>query len=452
MAQAAQVQAVRNNRIPPHDLDAEQSVLGAMLESREAIGNCLEILDASDFYKPAHTEIYETILELNARAEAVDAITVADELNRRDSLEQIGGRPYIMGLLQAYPTASAAAHYARIVEEHGILRRLIEAGNKVQEIGFSMPEDVDDAVNAAEELVYEVGDRRLKSEVAMVKPLLGDVMHKIELLYERGDSITGLASGFGDLDEMTTGFQPSNLIIVAARPAMGKSSLLGDFALSAALKQGQPVIIFSLEMGREEVVQRFLSSESRVDSQKLRRGSLNDQDWPRLSAALGRLAEAPIFIDDSASISLMEIRAKSRRIQARFGLGLVIVDYIQLMHGPRRSENRQQEVSEISRALKIMARELNVPVMCASQLNRAVEARGDKRPLLGDLRESGSIEQDADIVMLLYRDEVYNPDTEAKGEAEVIIAKHRNGPTGTVRLAFLNQYTKFASIAKAPGL
>lgn len=452
MAQRAPVHAVRTNRIPPHNLDAEQSVLGAMLESREAIGNCLDILDPDDFYKPAHTEIYATILELNARAEAVDAITVADELNRRDTLEPIGGRPYIMGLLQAYPTASAAAHYARIVEEHAILRRLIEAGNQVQEIGFAMPEDVDDAVNAAEELVYEVGDRRLKSEVAMVKPLLGEVMNKIELLYERGDSITGLASGFGDLDEMTTGFQPSNLIIVAARPAMGKSSLLGDFALAAALKQNQPVIIFSLEMGREEVVQRFLSSESRVDSQKLRRGSLNDQDWPRLSAALGRLAEAPIFIDDSASISLTEIRAKSRRIQARHGLGLVIVDYLQLMHGPRRSENRQQEVSEISRALKIMARELNVPVMCASQLNRAVEARGDKRPLLGDLRESGSIEQDADIVMLLYRDEIYNQDTEARGEAEIIIAKHRNGPTGTVRLAFLNQYTKFASIAKAPGL
>ncbi len=451
MAQRAPIRSLRSDRVPPHNLDAEQSVLGAMLESRDAISAAREILKPDDFYKPAHVEIYEAICALHDRSEAADAITVVDELGRRGTLEQIGGRPYIMGLLQAYPTASAAGHYARIVEEHAILRRLIDAGGRIAELGFSVPEDVDGAINEAEEVVYSVGDRRHRSELTPVKPLLARVMEKIERMYEQGSTITGLASGFPDLDEMTTGFQPSNLVIVAARPAMGKSSLLNDFALHAALKQGQPVVMFSLEMGREEVVERFLSSEGRVDSQKLRRGNLSDQDWARVSAALGRLAEAPIFIDDSASITLMEMRAKCRRIKAKYGLGLVIVDYLQLMQGPRRSENRQQEVSEISRSLKIMARELNVPVMCASQLNRGVEARHDKRPLLGDLRESGSIEQDADLVMLLYRDEVYNPDTEAKGEAEVIIAKHRNGPTGTVRLAFLNQYTKFASIARVPG-
>ncbi|MBA2312571.1 MAG: replicative DNA helicase [Actinobacteria bacterium] len=436
------------NRIPPHNIDAEQSVLGAMLESKEAIANVVEVIQPDDFYKPAHTETYEAILALYGRGEVPDAITCAEELTRRGSLESIGGKPYIYGLLEAYPTASSAGYYARIVEEHALLRRLIDAGNKVQEIGFSIPEDVAEGIDQAEELVYDVGNRRLRDDIQPIRKLLTENMEAIEALYERGESITGLASGFSDLDEMTTGFQPSNLIIIAARPSMGKSSLLGDFALHAALHRRAPVVFFSLEMSRGEVVQRFLSSDARVDSQRIRRGSLQEQDWTRLSAALGRLAEAPIFIDDSANITLMEIRAKCRRLKAKHGLGLIIIDYLQLMQSPRKSENRQQEVSEISRSLKVLARELEVPVICASQLNRAVEARADKRPLLGDLRESGSIEQDSDLVMFIYRDEVYNPDTESRGEAELILAKHRNGPTGKVRLAFMNQYTKFASIAK----
>ena len=451
MAQRAPLRELRPNRIPPQNLDAEQSVLGAMLESKEAIANVIEILRPEDFYKPAHGQIYEVILDLYGRGEPSDAITVAEELQRRDLLDAIGGKPYISGLLDAYPTAASARNYARIVDEHALLRRMIEAGNRVQELGFSLPEDVEAAVDEAEEVVYQVGDRRLREDIHPIRGLLTENMEMIEALYERGEHVTGIASGFPDLDEMTAGFQPSNLIIVAARPSMGKSSLLGDFALHSATRFGQPAVIFSLEMSRHEMVQRFLSSDARVDSQRIRRGALQEQDWTRLSASLGRLAEAPIFIDDSANITLMEMRAKCRRLKARHGLGLVIIDYLQLMQSPRKSENRQQEVSEISRSLKILAKDLNVPVLCASQLNRGVEYRADKHPLLADLRESGSIEQDSDLVMFLYRDEVYNPDTELRGEAELIVAKHRNGPTGTVRLAFMNQYTKFASIAKGPG-
>jgi replicative DNA helicase len=421
-----------------------------MLESKEAIANVIEILHPEDFYKPAHSTIYEIILTLYGKGEPVDAITVADELERSESLHEIGGTPYIAGLLEAYPTASSARHYARIVEEHALLRRLVDAGNKVQEIGFSVPEDVDDAIDKAEALIYNVGEKRLKDDYQHIRPLLTHSMEDIETLYERGESVTGLASGFPDLDDMTSGFQPSNLIIVAARPSMGKSSLLNDFALASATKQARPVVIFSLEMSKHELVKRFLASEARVDSQRISKGTLQEQDWTRLSAALGRLAEAPIFIDDSANITLMEMRAKCRRLKAKHGLGLVIIDYLQLMQSPRRSENRQQEVSEISRGLKIMARDLELPVVCASQLNRGVEFRSDKRPLLGDLRESGSIEQDSDLVMFIYRDEVYHPDSEARGEAELHVAKHRNGPTGKVTLAFMNQYTKFASIARGP--
>ncbi|HET7482224.1 MAG TPA: replicative DNA helicase, partial [Actinomycetota bacterium] len=395
MAQRANLEPVRNpNRIPPHNLDAEQSVLGAMLESRDAIANVVEIVHPDDFYRPSHTEIFQAILDLYGRSAAADAITVAEELSRRGTLDQVGGKPYIYELIEAYPTASSAANYARIVAEHAHLRALIQAGIGVQEIGFSMPEDVDEAIDEAEALVYNVGDRRLKDEYHPIRELLVTAMEDVEKLYERGEHLTGLASGFPDLDEMTSGFQPSNLIIVAARPAMGKSSLLNDFALHAATRNNVPVVLFTLEMSKEEVVQRFLASEAKVDSQRLRKGSLQEQDWSRLSNALGRLAEAPIFIDDSANISLMEIRAKCRRIKARHGLGLVIVDYLQLMQSPRRSENRQQEVSEISRNLKILARELAVPVICASQLNRGVEMRSDKRPLLGDLRESGCVTGD----------------------------------------------------------
>jgi replicative DNA helicase len=423
-----------------------------MLESKEAIANVLEIVHSDDFYKPAHTEIFDTIIALTDRSESADAITVADELGRRGTLEQIGGKAYIGSLLDAYPTASSAVLYARIVEEHALLRRLIDAGNKIQEIGFALPEEVSEAVDQAEELVYSVGDKRLRDDITPVKPLLSQAMEQIEILCERDESITGVASGFPDLDDMTAGFQPQNLVIVAARPGQGKTALMGDFALHAAMRQQIPVVIFSLEMSKLELVQRFLASEAKVDSQRLRKGTLQEMDWQRLSAALGRLAEAPIFIDDSPNVNLMEMRAKCRRLKAKHGLGLVVIDYLQLMQSPRKSESRQQEVSDISRNLKMLAKEMDLPVVCASQLNRLVESRTDKRPTLGDLRDSGAIEQDADVVMFIYRDEFYNPDSERKGEAEVIVAKHRNGPTGPVHLAFMNQYTKFASIARAPGI
>ncbi|MDQ4059167.1 MAG: replicative DNA helicase [Actinomycetota bacterium] len=399
MAQRAPVTPMRTSRIPPHNLDAEMSVLGAMLESRDAIANVVEIVQTADFYKPAHAEIFQTILALWHQGEPADAVTVADELARRGTLDTVGGKPYILGLIDAYPTASSAAHYARLVEEHALLRRLVDAGNQVQEIGFSQPEEVDDAVDQAEEIVYKVGDRRLREDIRPIRPLLAENMEMIEQLYNRGEHVTGLSTGFADLDEKTAGFQPSNLIIMAARPSMGKSAILGDFALHASIHQGVPVVIFALEMSRHEMVQRFLASQAKVDSQRLRRGSLQEQDWTRLSAALGRLAEAPIYIDDSASITLMEMRAKCRRLKAKHGLGLIIIDYLQLMQSPRRSENRQQEVSEISRALKIMARDLEVPVICASQLNRGVEYRSDKRPLLADLRESGCVTGDSLVAL-----------------------------------------------------
>ena len=407
------------NRIPPHNIDAEQSVLGAMLESREAIANVIEILDVEDFYKPAHGEIYDTILSLHARGEAPDAITVAEELARRGKLDYIGGRPYILGLIEAYPTASSAGSYARIVEEHALLRRLISAGNEIQEIGFSLPESVDDAVDEAEEIIYSVGDKRLRDDIQPIRPLLTQSMIDIETLYDRGESVTGLATGFTDLDEMTSGLQPSNLIILAARPAMGKSSMLNDFALNIAMRQNVPVVLFSLEMSRHEIVKRFLASESRVDAQRLNKGSLQEQDWTRLSAALGRLAETPIFIDDSANITLMEMRAKCRRLKAKHGLGLVIIDYLQLMQSPRKSENRQQEVSEISRSLKIMAKELNLPVICASQLNRGVEYRSDKRPFLGDLRESGCLTADTRIARADTGEWVTMGELYARGERNI---------------------------------
>lgn len=422
-----------------------------MLESRDAISNVVGILRAEDFYKPAHSEVFEAILAIYNRSEGADAITVAEELARRGSLEDIGGKPYIHGLIETYPTASSAAKYAAIVEEHSRLRRLVGAGNEIQEIGFSMPESVDDAVDRAEEIVYNVADRRLRDSIQPLRGLLTEGMIELEKLAERGQSVTGVTTGFPDLDDVTSGFQPANFIIVAARPGMGKSSLLNDFALSCATKQQLPVLMFNLEMSRHELTKRFLASEARVDSQRMNKGTLQEQDWMRLSSALGRLADAPIYIDDSANISLMEIRAKCRRLKAKEGLGLVIIDYLQLMQSPSRSENRQQEVSEISRNLKILARELEVPVICAAQLNRGVEYRQDKRPFLGDLRESGSLEQDTDIVMFIYRDELYNPDSEHRGEAELIIAKHRNGPTKTIRLAFMNQFTKFASMARVPG-
>jgi len=435
-------------RVPPHNLEAEESVIGSCLLSREAIADVLEIVDAADFYKPAHTEIFNAILELYGKGEPIDAVTLADELRRRSTLDQVGGKPYIFTLVQSVPTPGSAAHYARIVEEHALLRRLIDASHRISDIAYQIPEDVDEAVDHSEDLIYQVSQRRATGDFRALKDLLTENMEMVEKLYEQGSSITGLPTGFHDLDALTAGLQPSNLVIVAARPAMGKSSLAVTMAQHIAVEEQTPVVIFSLEMSKNELVQRLMCSEARVDSNRLRRGALQDSDWPKLSHALGRLAEAPIFIDDTANVTIMEMRAKCRRLKSKHGLGLVIVDYLQLMQPSKRTDNRVQEVSEISRNLKLLARELDLPVIAVSQLSRNLEHRTDKRPLLADLRDSGSIEQDADLVIFIYRDEVYNPDTTQKGIAEVHVAKHRNGPIGKIDLAFLDHYTKFANLAR----
>lgn len=441
-------QSAPPGKVPPHNLEAEESVLGACLISREAIANVLEVVSAEDFYKPANAEIFGAMLDLYGRGEPVDAITLADELRRRDTLDSLGGKAYLHTLVSSVPTAGSATHYARIVGEHAVLRRLIQASQEISELAFSLPDDIEDAVDRAENLVYQVSQRRITEDFSPLRDLLTENMEMVEKLYERGSTITGLSTGFHELDNITAGFQPANLIIVAARPSQGKSSLSLSIAQHVAVNENTPVVIFSLEMSKMELVQRLMCAEARVDSNRLRRGALQDSDWPKLSHALGRLAEAPIFIDDTASVTIMEIRAKCRRLASKYGLGLVIVDYLQLMSSMRRSENRVQEVSEVSRSLKILARELNVPVLAVSQLSRNVEYRADKRPMLADLRESGSLEQDSDVVLFIYRDEVYNTDSPQRGIAEIHVAKHRNGPIGKIDLAFLEHYTKFANLAK----
>ncbi len=436
-------------RVPPHDLAAEASLLGAMLLSPNAIGAAAEVkLTAADFYKPAHGHIYEAIEALYHRGEPADPVTVADELHRDGLLEAIGGAPALISLQSGTPAISNASRYARIVEEFALLRRLIGVAGEIADLGYSLPDDVSVVIDRAETLVFEVNQRRLTDDVMPVKDLLAEALDKLEALYERGEAVTGVPTGFTDLDERLAGLQPNNLIVVGARPAMGKTAFALNILAHAAMEAQVPTLLFSLEMGRDEITQRLLCSEARVDAQKLKTGNFDDKDWQKVTNAVGRLAEAPIFIDDNANVTVMDIRAKARRLKAREGLGLIIIDYMQLMSGRVRAESRQVEVAEMSRSLKILARELQIPVMALSQLSRGLESRQDKRPLLSDLRESGSLEQDADVVMFLYRDEMYNPDSPDKGAAEVIVAKHRNGPTGITNLAFLSHYTRFANMAR----
>jgi replicative DNA helicase len=432
-------------RVPPHSIEAEESVLGAMLLSESAISDVLERIRPDDFYRPSHRRIFQAVVSLFGRGEAIDSVTVSEELRRTGELEDVGGKPYILHLVSSVPAASNAAYYARIVEETALLRRLIEVTQQAAAMAFESADDPDHIVDQVEQLVFSVAEKRLGDNFTHIRELLHEQLEHVEKLQERGASITGVPSGFVDLDNLTAGLQNSNLIIVAARPSFGKTSLALNIAQQAATDHHVPVAIFSLEMSRTELVQRLVCAEALVDVSKLRRGHLNDQDWSRLATAVGRLADAPIFIDDTESVTVLEIRAKARRLKQKSGLGLVIIDYLQLMSGPRRSENRQQEISEISRSLKILARELEVPVIAVSQLSRAVESRQDKRPMLADLRESGAIEQDADVVMFIYRDEVYNADSTDKGTAEILLAKHRNGPVGRLKLTFLENYTKFAN-------
>jgi replicative DNA helicase len=432
-------------RVPPHSIEAEESVLGAMLLSESAISDVLERIRPDHFYRPAPRRIYKAVGSVSGGGEAIDSVTVSEELRRSGEIEEVGGKPYIFHLVSSVPAASNAAYYARIVEETALLRRLIDATQQAAAMAFESADDADHIVDQVEQLIFSVAAKRLGDNFTHIRQLLHEQLEHVEKLQERGSNVTGVATGFVDLDNLTSGLQPSNLVIVAARPSFGKTSLALNIAQQAATDHGVPVAIFSLEMSRTELVQRLVCAEALVDVTKLRRGHLSDQDWSRLATAVGRLADAPIYIDDTESVTVLEIRAKARRLKQKSGLGLVIIDYLQLMGGPRRSENRQQEISEISRSLKILARELDVPVIAVSQLSRAVESRQDKRPMLADLRESGAIEQDADVVMFIYRDEVYNADSTDKGTAEILLAKHRNGPVGRLKLTFLENYTKFAN-------
>ena len=452
MAQVAQFaqapQPSQTAPVPPQNLEAEESVLGAMMISPGAIGAVSEVLDASDFYRESHAKIYRAALSLYAKGDPVDAITLVDELEERGDLEGIGGRVRIHELAALVPASANAGHYAQIVREMATLRGLINAGSEISRLGWERPGQAVELVDKAEQVVFDLSQARVTSEFSHIDELLKEGFERITALYEAGADITGVPSGFRDLDRLTSGFQPGNLIIAAARPSMGKSALGLCMAANLAVRHETPVAVFTLEMSKSEVTQRLMCSEAKVESQRLRTGKLAPDDWPRLTAACDKLAKAPIYVDDTGSINMMEIRSKARRLKSRHAdLGLIIVDYLQLMSSAGNFENRVQEVSQISRSLKILARDLDVPIIALSQLSRAVEQRTDKRPILSDLRESGSIEQDADLVAFIYRDEYYNEESEHQGLAEVILAKHRNGPTDTVKLSFLKRYAKFADLA-----
>ena len=436
------------SRNPPQNISAEQAAIGSMLLQEDAILRTVEILKPEDFYRKSHEIIYRCISELFDKNNGVDLVTLTEELKRKDLLEKIGGVTYLTNLINSVPTAANIEYYVRIIEEKSILRNLINNATKIISMGYEEKEDAKVLMDKAEHLMFEVSNRNLGQAFVPIKEILQDSFEKIEDLYHRDEYITGIPSGFVEFDDLTTGFQPSELIVIAGRPGMGKTAFSMNIAQNAAISKNTPVAIFSLEMSKSQLVQRMLCSEARVDAHNLRKGRLAESDWPTLSMAAGRLSSAPIFIDDSASATSLEIKAKARRLKAQHDLGLIIIDYMQLMQNSSRAENRQQEISEISRSLKSLARELNVPVIAVSQLSRAVEQRIERRPRLSDLRESGAIEQDADLVIFIYREEYYKPKTEKKGTAEIIISKQRNGPTGTIDLAFIKEYAKFENLTR----
>ncbi|GDX29736.1 replicative DNA helicase [Actinomycetes bacterium] len=453
MVQALPVETSRGSgRVPPHNLEAEESLLGAMLLSRDAISVATETrVETSDFYKPAHAHIYDAILALYALGEPVDPVTVAEELRRVDLIDALGGRATLLRLQAQTPASANAVHYAKIVNELALLRRLIAVAGDIAEMGYTDTGEVIETLDRAESLVFEVAQHRVTDSMTNVHDALQITLDQLESLFGTDGEITGARTGYTELDNMLLGLQPSNLIVVAARPGAGKTAFALGAAASVAMTARRPVMFFSMEMGVLELTKRLLAAESRVDLRRLQTGNIPADDWTRLSHGVGRLGEAPLFIDDNPHCTVMEMRAKARRVKARNGdLGLIVVDYLQLMtpSTSRRSENRQVEVAEISRGLKILARELDCPVMALSQLNRQLEYRQDKRPMLADLRESGSLEQDADVVMFLYRDDMYNPNSEDRGMAEVIVSKHRNGPTGVTKLSFASNFTRFADMAK----
>jgi replicative DNA helicase len=423
------------------------AVLGAMLIDEEAVGLSAENLQSNCFYKDSHRKIFDAILALFSVNKAVDLITLTDELKRNAALQEIGGVSYLTSLVNSVPTTANINHYINIVREKSILRTLINNANKVIALCYESKGDIERVVDDAERLIFEVSDNRPRTGFLHLKEIIKDSIETIDILYQKKAHVTGIPSGFVDFDIKTAGLQASDLIIVAGRPSMGKSAFAVGIAEYAGVIEKVPVAFFSLEMSKEQLAQRMLCSHAKVDAHKVRTGYLATSDWPRLTAAAGKLSEASIFVDDSPSISVMELRAKARRLKSRFDIKLIILDYLQLMRGSSGSENRQQEISDISRSLKALARELNIPVIAISQLSRAVESRTDHRPQLSDLRESGAIEQDADVVVLILREEYYNPTQDNQGIAEIIIAKQRNGPVGSMRLAFIKEYTRFENLA-----
>ena len=434
-------------KIPPHDIEAEQAILGCMLTDKDAVISAIEVLKEDSFYREDNRAIYSAILSLYSRNEPVDIITVKAELVEQGNFERVGGLEYLAELPERVPTTANVEKYIKIVDEKATLRSLIQTSNELIALGYDESEDVDSIMDMAEKKVFGLSQKKSAKGYTALKDVLVGSFAELEKLYNQKGNVTGITTGFIDLDNKTAGLHNSDLIIIAARPAMGKSAFAINLATNAAIKANVPAVIFNLEMSKEQVGNRILCSEAMVDSNKIRTGQIEDEDWMKLATTLGELSEAPIYIDDTPGISIMEIRAKCRKLKLEKNIGLIVIDYLQLIQGTgKKNASREQEISEISRSLKILAKELDVPVIALSQLSRTADRRDDKRPMLSDLRESGAIEQDADIVIFLYRDDYYNEDTEKKNVAEVILAKHRGGSTGTVELAWMPSYTKFANL------
>ena len=433
-------------KIPPHNIEAEMATLGAMLLDDQVIPQVLELIDKDSFYKQEHSAIFESIVFLFDVRKKTDILTVSEELSKRKLLDKMGGSTYLATLADFVPTAANVEHYARIVKEKNILRSLISSATNIVSSAYREEEGVSSILDKAERVIFEISDRRIEGGYVHIKDVIKDGIELIESLYHKKSHVTGIPSGFKDFDTKTAGFQKGDLVVVAGRPSMGKSAFMVSIAEHIAVEEKMPVGIFSLEMAKEQIMQRFLCSQAKVDMHKVRTGFLAPSDWPLLTAAASLLSEAPIFIDDSPAMNIFELRAKARRLKAHHDIQMLIVDYMQLIRGVRRGESRQQEISDISQSLKALSKELSIPLIAVSQLSRAVESREGNRPKLSDLRESGAIEQDADVVVLLFREEYYNPTEANKGVAEAIIAKQRNGPTGSVHLSFLREYMKFADL------
>jgi replicative DNA helicase len=436
------------DRTPPQDNAAEQSVLGSMLISKDAIADVVEAVRGTDFYRPAHEIVYDAIIDLYGRGEPADPVTVAAELQRRGELQRIGGAPYLHTLSANVPIAANAGYYAEIVREKAILRRLVEAGTKIVQIGYAGEGQVDDVVDAAQAEVYKVTDRRASEDYAPLKDIMEGVLDEIEAIGNREAGLYGVPTGFVDLDDLTNGLHGGQMVIIAARPAVGKSTLALDLCRAASIHNNLTSVFFSLEMTRSEITMRLLSAEAKVPLNHIRNGNMKDDDWTKLARKMGEVSSAPMFIDDSPNMTMMEIRAKARRLKQRHDLKLIVIDYMQLMSSGKKVESRQLEVSEFSRQIKLLAKELEVPVVALSQLNRGPEQRSDKRPMMSDLRESGSLEQDADMVILLHREDVYEKESPRAGEADLIVAKHRNGPTAEIVVSFQGHYSRFVDMAR----